>query len=101
GEELSAYRIAQEALTNVVRHVGPAAATLRVHYTDDAVEIEVADDGGGHGPAAAATSASENGHGIAGMRERVAIYGGALSAGPTDRGFRVHARLPLGEDGSQ
>ena len=96
GEDLSAYRIAQEALTNVVQHVGPATATLRVRYTDGAVEIEVVDDGGGRGSEPG--PAAEIGHGIAGMRERAALYGGELSAGPAGRGFRIHARLPRSED---
>jgi signal transduction histidine kinase len=92
--ELAAYRIVQESLTNVVRHAGPATATVRVGYQPDALVLEVADTGsGGRVPGAARPA----GHGIAGMRERAAAVGGTLQAGPSgDGGFLVHARLPLG-----
>ena len=89
GLDLSAYRIVQEALTNVVRHAGPATARVRIRYAPDTVDIEVVDDGRGAGTGRA-------GHGIAGMRERAALYGGSLDAGPLpDGGFRVAARLPV------
>jgi signal transduction histidine kinase len=91
GLDLSAYRIVQEALTNVVRHAGPAAARVRICYALDTVDIEVTDDGRGAGTGRA------DGHGIAGMRERAALYGGSLDAGPLpEGGFRVAARLPVG-----
>jgi signal transduction histidine kinase len=93
GLDLSAYRIVQEALTNVVRHAGPATARVRIRYAPDTVDIEVVDDGHGTG----AGSGRADGHGIAGMRERAALYGGSLDAGPLpDGGFRVAARLPVG-----
>lgn len=92
GVELAAYRVVQEALTNCMKHAGPASATVAVRYTEDAIEIEVADDGRG----AAAAPGDGAGHGLAGMRERVGLYGGALEAGPRPGGgFRVRARLPL------
>jgi signal transduction histidine kinase len=90
GLDLSAYRIVQEALTNVVRHAGPATARVRIRYAPDTVDIEVVDDGRGPGTGRA------GGHGIAGMRERAALYGGSLDAGPLPGGgFRVAARLPV------
>ena len=92
GMDLAAFRIVQEALTNVVKHAGTDHGQVRVTYTADAVGIEVTDDG--TGPAQASSSAS--GHGLIGMRERVALYGGEFSAGPLPgRGYRVSARLPL------
>lgn len=89
GVDLAAYRIVQEALTNTVKHAGPACAEVLVRYRRDDVEIEVRDDGQG------ARANGHSGHGLVGMRERVALYGGALSAGPgASGGFRVHATLP-------
>ena len=94
GVSLSAYRIVQEALTNVLRHAGPARANVAVHYEPGTVAIEVSDDG--RGLAAASTNGS--GHGIAGMRERVAVYGGSLHTGPrAGGGFVVRARIPYEE----
>jgi signal transduction histidine kinase len=94
GLDLSAYRIVQEALTNVVRHAGPATARVAVGYAPDRVTLEVVDDG--RGPAG--DGSEPVGHGIAGMRERVALYGGTLEAGPRPGGgFRVAASLPLEE----
>jgi signal transduction histidine kinase len=91
--DLASYRIVQEALTNVLRHAGPAAATVRVTYQPYALDIEVTDTG--VGPAAT----TGDGHGIAGMRERVAALGGAFEAGPRGGGgFRVYARLPAPQD---
>jgi signal transduction histidine kinase len=91
GLELSAYRIVQEALTNALKHAGDARATVRVLYSPDQLELEVADDGVG-GPARVAGG----GHGLAGMRERVALYGGRLDAGRRpERGFAVRVVLPI------
>jgi signal transduction histidine kinase len=87
--DLAGYRIVQEALTNVLRHAGSASATVRVTYQPQALDIEVTDTGTGSGAAPTA-----GGHGIAGMRERVATLGGQFEAGPRDGGFRVYARLP-------
>ena len=93
GVDLSAYRVVQEALTNVLKHAGPARATVDVRYSQDAVTVEVADDG--LGPAAPPVA---GGHGLVGMRERVTMHGGTLDAGPGhDAGFRVAARFPFGD----
>jgi signal transduction histidine kinase len=120
--DLAAYRVVQESLTNVVRHAGPAAASVRVAYRPDEVVVEVSDDGanasGDDGVESAfgrRLSGDDNGvesafgrrsansdrqsrsgpSGIAGMRERVAAAGGELEAGPRPGGgFRVRARLP-------
>ncbi|MFD4672678.1 sensor histidine kinase [Lentzea sp. NPDC058450] len=89
GIGLSAYRIVQEALTNVVKHAAPASCTVLVEVEPDAVRVEVADDGPG-------VRELGVGHGLIGMRERVAVYGGTFSAGPgADGGFRVVASLPV------
>ena len=91
GIELSAYRIVQEALTNTLKHAGGAHAEVHVCYGSDTLELEILDDGPG-GPA----RASGGGHGLVGMRERVALYGGRLDAGPQDEGgFSVHVLLPM------
>ena len=91
--DAAAYRIVQEAITNVMRHAGPATATVTVTTGPEAVEVEVLDDGRG---AAANGAGAGTGHGIAGMRERASIVGGTLDAGPrAGGGFRVWARLPL------
>jgi signal transduction histidine kinase len=98
GVDLSAYRIVQEALTNVVKHAGPARAQATIRYRDQDVTVEVTDDGRG---AAAPTGdgRAEVGHGLIGMRERVQLFGGDLEAGPRPGGgFRVAARLPLAAD---
>jgi signal transduction histidine kinase len=96
-EDLSAYRIAQEALTNVVRHSGAPSATLWVRYRPGALEIECL-DAGGPGPRRPSVELADGGHGLVGMRERVALFGGELSAGACGRGFRVLARLPVAEE---
>ena len=89
--DLSAYRIVQEALTNVLKHAGPARASVHVQYAEDRIEVTVADDGNG-APAAVPGS----GHGLTGMRERAKLLGGALEAGPRPGGgFRVRATLPI------
>jgi signal transduction histidine kinase len=91
GADVSAYRIVQEALTNTVRHSGSRNARVRLRWETNAIEIEVADDGVGP-PAADA----RNGHGLLGIRERVALYGGILATGRSDLGgFLVSARLPV------
>ena len=95
GVDLSAYRIVQEALTNVVKHAGPARAQVVVGYRDREVTVEVTDDGRGVG-ALASDGRAGVGHGLIGMRERVAAFDGDLEAGPRPGGgFRVAARLPL------
>ena len=91
--DLSAYRIVQEALTNVVRHAGPTRAWVQISYRPGELSIEVTDDGpSGQAPPPASRTGS--GHGLIGMRERAALFGGRLSAGPHAGGFRVTASLP-------
>ena len=95
GVDLSAYRIVQEALTNVVKHAGPARAQVVVGYRDPEVTVEVTDDGRGV-TAPTGDGRARVGHGLIGMRERVAVVGGDLEVGPRrGGGFRVAARLPL------
>jgi signal transduction histidine kinase len=92
----AAFRIAQEALTNVARHAGGASATVRVSYADDALTVVVDDDGRSVRTTSATSDGS--GNGITGMRERAAALGGQLDAGPrAGGGFRVRAWLPLGD----
>jgi signal transduction histidine kinase len=88
GIDLSAYRIVQEALTNVLKHAGNAAALVRIDYGSDALSLEVEDDGEPQ-----ATRGS--GQGLVGIRERVAVVGGRVTAGPRpEGGYAVRARLP-------
>jgi signal transduction histidine kinase len=90
GVDLSAYRIVQEALTNVVKHAGPATVEVTVRYAKDSVQLEVCDDGRRGDPA------SGGGNGLIGMRERVAMLGGEFRAGARQGGgFAVVARLPI------
>jgi len=90
GIELSAYRIVQEALTNALKHARDARTSVRVSYGPDSLELEIVDDG-----APAAQPVERGGHGLVGMRERVALYGGSIEAGsrPTG-GFAVRVLLP-------
>jgi signal transduction histidine kinase len=91
--ELCAYRIVQEALTNVRRHAGAGSASVHLDFRTDALEVSIEDDGAGAG---AATGGG--GHGLRGMRERAAMVGGAVSAGPREQGgYRVSAVLPYPE----
>jgi signal transduction histidine kinase len=92
GVDVTAYRIVQEALTNVLKHAGATHAQVKVRYLSDAVQLEIVDNGGqrsepnGHG----------HGHGLIGMRERALLYGGTINAArQSDGGFAVHAYLPL------
>ncbi len=95
GIELSAYRIVQEALTNVVKHAGTPASRVTIGYGEHELSIEVTDDGCG-GRDVPDHDRPDNGHGLVGMRERVNLYGGWLRAAPLPgRGFQVLARLPL------
>ena len=92
GIDLSAYRVIQEALTNALKYAGPAQAWVTIRWRDDALELEIANDGrsepGGDG----------EGHGLAGLRERVALVGGSVTSGPRPGGgFVVTANLPLDE----
>src|SRR5260370_838364 len=92
----SASRIVQDALTNVVRHAGPARARVQISYRPGELSIEVTDDGPS-GQAPPPVSPAGSGHGLIGMRERAALFGGQLSAGPHAGGFRVTASLPTAE----
>lgn len=98
GVDLVAYRIVQEALTNCLKHAGPAHARVAVRYAPAAVHISVHDDGRGAAPGSLDSNsdgATRTGHGLHGMRERVALYGGTLSVGPArGGGFTVSAVLP-------
>jgi signal transduction histidine kinase len=103
GVDLAAFRIVQEALSNASKHAGAARAWVTVRYEQRAVEVEIGDDG--RGPAAGkrarnterAAPGGTSGHGLVGMRERVALYGGTLDVGGRPGGgFAVRARLPLG-----
>jgi signal transduction histidine kinase len=90
GLDLSAYRIIQEALTNTLKHAGRARAWVTVRYGDQELELEIADDGHSAGNGAG------GGHGLAGMRERVRLFGGEVEAGKrAGGGYAVRARLPL------
>jgi signal transduction histidine kinase len=99
--DLSAYRIVQEALTNVVRHAGPTRARVLIGYRPAELSIEVTDDGP-RGPrpsdrAPRPIAPAGGGHGLIGMRERAALFGGKLEAGPHAAGFRVRVTLPVEE----
>ncbi len=95
--DLSAYRIIQEALTNALKHAGPAHASVTIRHGPDSLELEITDDGAGLSGERAGDD--EGARGLIGMRERVALFGGELSVGPMpEGGFRVHARLPLGSE---
>jgi signal transduction histidine kinase len=91
GVDLSAFRIVQEALTNALRHAGPAHARVVLRYRTDDLELEISDDGPGTG------HGSGSGYGLVGMRERVSVYGGELEAGQRPGGgYALRVRLPLG-----
>jgi signal transduction histidine kinase len=90
GIDLAAYRVVQEALTNALKYGGTAHAWVSLRWHDDELELEVANDGKGDG------RGSGGGHGLAGMQERVSLYGGTLDSGPRDGGgYVVRARLPV------
>jgi signal transduction histidine kinase len=90
GVDLTAYRLVQEGLTNALKHARAQRAQVLVRYTDGDIEVTVSDDGQGAG------SGDGGGHGLVGMRERVAVYGGELEAGPRpEGGYRLWAKLPL------
>ncbi len=88
--DLSAYRILQEALTNALKHAGPAKARVAIRYGQDSIQLDVEDTGKG------ADGGQDGGHGLAGIRERVELFGGDLESGPRGNGgFAVRATLPL------
>jgi signal transduction histidine kinase len=93
GVDLHAYRIVQESLTNTLKHAGSGArAKVIVNYDADTLDLEITDNGG----SAAGSSERGRGHGLVGMRERVSLLDGELTAGPITGGFRVRATLPVG-----
>jgi signal transduction histidine kinase len=102
GVAIAAYRIVQEALTNVVKHARGARSEVVLRWSEGALELEVIDRGAVGGPEGTPGSDSlgsetEAGRGLAGMRERAAMYGGTFEAQPEPgRGFVVRARIPLG-----
>jgi signal transduction histidine kinase len=95
GADLAAYRVLQEALTNALRHAGPTRATATVTYAGAEVRVDVRDEGPDR--ARPVRPPSSGGHGLAGARERLALYGGELTAGPDGAGFRVRARIPVAD----
>lgn len=95
GIDLAAYRVVQEALTNALKHAGPATARVVVRYRPEELEVEVVDTG------LSTEAGGEAGHGLVGMKERVSLYGGVIEAGRENAGgFAVRARLPLQWAGS-
>jgi signal transduction histidine kinase len=98
GIDLSAYRIVQEALTNVIKHGAASAADVTIRYRPESVTVEVTDSGAGAPPAKVPAPRADSGHGIIGMRERVAVFGGEFSATPgPDGGFLVRACFPIAQ----
>jgi signal transduction histidine kinase len=90
GVDLTAYRLVQEGLTNALKHAKAERAEVLVRYEAGDIEVTVSDDGQGAG------SGDGGGHGLVGMRERVAVYGGELEAGPRpEGGYRLRAKLPV------
>jgi signal transduction histidine kinase len=98
GVELSAYRVVQEALTNVIKHAGtPTRVDVHLRHQPGSLAVEVVDDGRG-AASLAANGVAAGGHGLLGMRERVELWGGELAVGPVDGGgYRVSAVLPFGD----
>jgi signal transduction histidine kinase len=93
GVDLSAYRIVQEALTNALKHAGPTTARVVVRYGGEELELEISDEGAG------AEDGNGTGHGLTGIRERVAVFGGQVAAGARpEGGYTVRARLPYASE---
>ena len=90
GIDLAAYRIVQEALTNALRHAGPARAKVEIVYGEREIDLRIEDTGRGKG-----VTPGQDGNGIIGMRERAYLYGGSFDAAPHSDGFVVSASLPL------
>jgi signal transduction histidine kinase len=96
GVELSAYRIVQEAITNVTRHAPGAMTRIDVHCLADRIELTVENDDPARVNGTPSTASSGRGHGLIGIRERASLYGGSVQAGPrAEGGFAVRARLPV------
>jgi signal transduction histidine kinase len=93
---LTLYRAVQEALTNVRKHSRPGRVEIFMHYGDSGAELTIEDfvDSEGPGPVPRPAPAAGGGYGLAGMRERVALLGGLVEAGPTDHGFRLRLSVP-------
>ena len=90
GVQLNAFRIVQEALTNTVKHSGGGRASVVISHEGTSLDLTISDTAGTAPPASSGT-----GHGLVGMRERAAMFGGELTTSRTPDGFRVHASLPL------
>jgi signal transduction histidine kinase len=89
GAELAAYRVVQEGLTNAMKHAAGQPTAVRIAYSDQQTEISVTTDG--------PVVPQSGGHGLTGLRERVAVFGGSLESGPrAEGGFRIRARIPAG-----
>lgn len=93
--DLTAYRILQEALTNVLRHAPGSRARVSVCYRTDALELRVRDSGAAAAAVSRLPRGQRGGHGITGMRERARMFGGSLQAGPADQGFEIRVVLPV------
>jgi len=93
--DLSAYRVVQEALTNTVKHAAPTAARVLVRSDPEWLEVLVTDEGPRPGARRDEGAVPSGGHGLIGMRERVAMFGGTFEVGPSGAGFEVRARFPL------
>jgi signal transduction histidine kinase len=95
GLDLAAFRVVQEALTNVLKHAGPTHTSVRLDYGESTLMVDVADNGR-TSPAPAATIPAGTGRGLIGLQERISLYGGELDAGPRPGGgWRVRARFPV------
>jgi signal transduction histidine kinase len=90
--DLTAYRIVREALTNALRHAHASEARVSIKYSPESIGLEVADNGVGP----SANGSMGTGHGLDGMRDRAALFGGKITTGPNPgRGYRVRAELPV------
>jgi signal transduction histidine kinase len=93
--------VVQEALTNTLRHAGPARARVILRYLPDALEVRITDNGAGLRDGSSESATIGGGHGLIGMRERVALFGGELEAGPRpEGGYAVRARIPTNGSGA-
>jgi signal transduction histidine kinase len=96
GLDLAAYRVIQEALTNVLKHAPGAPTRVLVRYRPDKLHIDVVDQGAADGQRQSHGDPPDSGHGLLGLRERIALYGGTFTAEPAGRGgYRIRARFPL------
>lgn len=101
GMELCAFRVVQESLTNMIKHVPSADASVRIEYRPRELVVTVADNGRSTSRSVRAEDAPRSGHGLIGMRERARLYGGTVDAGPqAEGGFRVRLTLPVSSERS-